>query len=73
MKPFRVDTVFGVGIREYENLSTAKRKASAEIGSENLTGVTHATLQDIKWVAGMGGRLPKCAKDILWASREVSE
>lgn len=70
MKPFRVDTAYGVGIREYRNLSEAKRVASADIGRENLESVRHATLDDIKWVAGMGGRLPKCAREILDASKE---
>ena len=57
MALYKVETDFGVGIREADNLQQAKMIARQDEG-QYLKSVCKATDEDILWVGNMGGWLP---------------
>ena len=53
----------GCGLREYKTLKGAERALLKEVGTYfGLNVVRKATPQDIAWVKGMGGWVPKSVR-----------
>lgn len=54
--------IFDFGTDDYDE---AREKALRKVGSNYFRSIDEATDEDIRWVHGMGGRLPLAAKQRL--------
>lgn len=59
-KLYYVETEVGCGIKKAETATKAKKQVIKELGSLiEIQVVREATEEDIAWVTGMGGYVPK--------------
>lgn len=64
-KLWYISTSSGCGIRNYEtrSINKARKCAIHENGTNNFISIKEATEDDISWVEGMGGYIPKIARN----------
>lgn len=61
-KLFYISTNRGAGIREARGLKSALAQTRREVGYGNVKEVREASEQDIAWVRGMGGYVPRIVR-----------
>lgn len=60
-----VHTDYGMAIKDYhtDDYDEAEQRAIREVGTRAFKSIEEATKDEILWVAGMAGYLPKAARE----------
>jgi hypothetical protein len=59
MKLYVVSAYGRIGLRAASTLNAARKSAIADVGLDNFESIRPATEEDVAWVRGMGGHVPK--------------